>query len=380
MAHPATAEELKLSLDDAVRLGLENNLGLKQAEDDELSLQGQKNQAIQNFLPTITVSGDLGLHQQNLAAMGFGPNVLSQFAKLMTGNSSIAGFAFITRDDLTEGKVRYNQLLFSGPVIAAYKGARAAERAAYYGKTHARGEVVQQVATGVSARLGRRQRGGQRPCLGIPGPRSSGTGPGHHQAGTTSNLDELRARVQLQAQQQAVIVAENALQKDLILLKREIGVAPGQKIALTDPAPYSELALQSADEVRAVAYQNRQDYKKLQNQLIEMQAIHTAYRAQRLPSLSFSSFYAVSKVNGVASHGNFNAQGNLSVPLFREAGQRGQTDTALAQTERRPCPTRRSARPDRLSGPCGPAGCFRQLSTGRGSPLQCRSCHPRPGR
>jgi outer membrane protein TolC len=63
-----------------------------------------------------------------------------------------------------------------------------------------------------------------------------------HQAGTAANLDELRARVQLQTQQQALIEAENSLEKDLILLKREIGVDPGQKIVLTDPAPYSELA------------------------------------------------------------------------------------------------------------------------------------------
>jgi len=57
-----------------------------------------------------------------------------------------------------------------------------------------------------------------------------------HQAGTAANLDELRARVQLQSQQQAAS-PRNSLEKDLILLKREIGIDPGQKIALTDPLP-----------------------------------------------------------------------------------------------------------------------------------------------
>ena len=66
VAHPATDATLKLSLDDAVRLGLSSNLGLKQAENEEKSIQGQKNQAIQKFLPTITLSGDLGVHQQEL--------------------------------------------------------------------------------------------------------------------------------------------------------------------------------------------------------------------------------------------------------------------------------------------------------------------------
>jgi len=62
--------------------------------------------------------------------------------------------------------------------------------------------------------------------------------------------------VQLQAQQQALLYAQNAYEKDLILLKRETGIDPGQKIILTDPAPYSDLAEQTPEEVRAIAYKN----------------------------------------------------------------------------------------------------------------------------
>ena len=92
-----------------------------------------------------------------------------------------------------------------------------------------------------------------------------------HEAGTLANLDEVRAKVQLQAQQQTLILAQNALEKDLILLKREIGIAPGQKIALTDAAPYSDLAVQTPAEVLAIAYKNRQDYQNLQSQVVELQ-------------------------------------------------------------------------------------------------------------
>jgi len=52
--------------------------------------------------------------------------------------------------------------------------------------------------------------------------------------------------------------------------------------------------------VRAVAYKNRQDYQNLQNQAIEVKAIHSAYKSQRLPSLSFGGYYAVSQVGGTA--------------------------------------------------------------------------------
>ena len=36
-----------------------------------------------------------------------------------------AGLSFITRDELTEGQVHFNQTIFSGPVIAGYKAVHA---------------------------------------------------------------------------------------------------------------------------------------------------------------------------------------------------------------------------------------------------------------
>ena len=330
--HPATDDTLKLSLDGAIALGLKNNLGLKEAESGEKLLQGEKNVALQEFLPTIILSGATGVYQHNLAALGFGPGVLGEFAKLF-GGTLPANFSFVTRDDLTQGQVSFSETLFSGPVIAAYKGAGAAARAAHFAKMSARGEVVQQVATAYLHSIAAASEVDNAKALEGEDQLQLDHVHAAHEAGTAANLDELRARVQLQAQQQARILAENALEKDLILLKREIGVAPGQKIALTDPAPYSDLAAQTPEEVRAVAYKNRQDYQNLQNQAVEYKAIHAAYRSQRLPTLSFGGFYAVSDVSGAGTHGNFVAQGTLSVPLFREAKLRGDVEASQAQMD-----------------------------------------------
>jgi outer membrane protein TolC len=330
-AHPASDETLKLPLDEAVSLGLKNNLGLREAESGEKTLQGEKNEALQNFLPTITVGGDLGVHQQNLAALGFGPGVIKEFAGLFPGGKLPAGFSFITRDDLTEGQIHYSQMLFSGPVIAGWKAVGAGEKAAHFATMSARGQVVQQVAAAYLHCIAAASEVDNAKALESAGQLLLRNAHAAHEAGVVANLDELRARVQLQAQQQALIAAQNAQEKSFILLKREIGIDPGQKIALTDPAPYSDLAAQTPEEVRAVAYRNRQDYQDLQNQAIAYKAIHSAYRSQRLPSLSFGGFYDVSKVNGIGSHGNFVAQGSLSVPLFREAKLRGDAESAQAQ-------------------------------------------------
>jgi outer membrane protein TolC len=329
-ARPATDEALKLSLDEAIALGLRNNLGLKEAEEAEKSIQGQKNEALQEFLPTITLTGDRGVHQQNLAALGFGPSVIKMFAPLFPGGVIPPGLSFITRDDLTEGQLHFHQTLFSGPVIAAFKGAGAAQRAAHFAKMSARGEVVQQVASAYLRSIAAASEVDNAKSLESVAQVIVSQAHDAHLAGVVSNLDELRARVQLQAQQQALIAAQNLLEKSLILLKREIGLDPGQKIVLTDPAPYSELAAETPEELRAVAYKNRQDYRNLQNQAVEFKAVRTAYRSQRLPSLSFNSYYGVSQVGGAGAHGNFAAVGTLSVPLFREARLRGDEDTAQA--------------------------------------------------
>ncbi len=329
-AQPVSDETLKLSLDDAIALGLKNNLGLKEAENGEKALQGQKNEVLQYFLPTVTLTGDLGVHQQNLVALGFGPDTVKEFSKLITFPSN---FSFITRDDLTEGKIQFGQLLFSGPVISAFKAVGAAERAAHFSKMSARGEVVQQVASAYLHAIAAASEVDNARAQVATGELLVRHAHDAHVAGVVANLDELRARVQLQAEQQALIAAQNALEKDLILLKREIGIDPGQKIALTDPAPFSDLVSQTPAELRAIAYKNRQDYQTLQNQVVAVKAVHAAYRSQRLPSLSFGGYYGVSQVNGAGSHGNFAAQGSLSFPLFREAKLRGDSDAAQAQLD-----------------------------------------------
>jgi outer membrane protein TolC len=250
---------------------------------------------------------------------------------MFPGGKIPAGLSEITRDNLTDGQIHYSQMLFSGSVIAAFKAAGAAENAAHYARMSARGEVVQQVAAAYLHAIAASSEVDNVKALEAAAQVLFNHAHAAHEAGIVSNLDELRARVQLQAQQQALIAAENSLQKNLILLKREIGIDPGQKIALTDPAPFNELATQTPEEVRAVAYQNRQDYRALQNQAIEYKAIKTAYRSQRLPSLSFGGYYGVSNVAGVGAHGNFAAVGTLSMPLFREANLRGNVETAQAQ-------------------------------------------------
>ena len=107
----------------------------------------------------------------------------------------------------------------------------------------------------------------------------------------------------------------------------------GQDIELTDQAPYSELAADRPGRGAGGSLQDRQDYQNLQNQAVAYKAAHAVYRSERLPTLSFYSYYGTSTVNGAGTHGNFIAAGQVNFPIFREAKLRGDQDVAKAKME-----------------------------------------------
>jgi outer membrane protein TolC len=329
--HPATDQTLQLSLDDAVRRGLEYNLGLREAQAQEKDIRGERDGAFQDFLPTITLTGDTGFYQHNLVTFGFKPSLLDDFASFFPGGTVPANFSFITHDTLTEGMVHADWTLFSGTVIAGWRAAGAAERAAHYAVMSARGETVQQVATVYLRAIADSSQVDNAKANVAQAQVLLNNEHAAHVAGTVANLDELRARVEFESQQQSLIAAQNALDKDLILLKREIGLAPGQNIVLTDGSPYADLSEESLAELMATAYKDRQDYQNLLNQVQGFKAIHAAYRSRRWPTLSVNGYYGTQTVTTIGTHGVFMAMGTLSVPIFREAELRGGEDASEAQ-------------------------------------------------
>ena len=89
----------------------------------------------------------------------------------------------------------------------------------------------------------------------------------NHQAGTAPLLDELRARVDYQTQQQSLITAKNQYEKDKIALARAIGLPLEQKFELTDQAPYAPLDNLDPDAAVKEALGNRNDLKAMEEQV-----------------------------------------------------------------------------------------------------------------
>lgn len=332
-AVPAAPGVRQLSLDDAIRMGIENNLALTLARAEQKTANAQKLQLANILLPNLSLHGETGVHEYNLEAEGFHPSTVGLFAPLLPPGTSLSSFHLITRVDTTIGQINFSQALFNWSGYDVWRAAQAAQKAAFYNAQSSRGLVVLNVGnTYLQALAARAQADYARALLQTDGTILNQAHQ-EHLAGTVANLDELRARVQYQSQQQTVIAADDNFQKAKIALNREIGLAPEQQIQLTDSAPYAELQPMTIEAARAEAYANRQDFQMLRQELRAAEMERKATAHQRFPTLMFGGNYGVTGISGGVYHDTFAAVGTLSIPIFEEAKIRGDNDVAQAQLD-----------------------------------------------
>lgn len=329
----ATGEVLRLSLDEAIQRGIKSNLALTEARVQERQAQAQKLEALDPLLPAIFAQASTAAHQFNLAEFGFGPSTLASFSKLLPGLNP-ANVSLIVKVDVTQAEATYRETFFDLPAIERYRAARVSTKAAYYDTQSSRGLVVLNVGNTYLQALADGTQIDSATALLRADELLLQQTVAQHQAGTVANLDELRARVQFQMQQQKVIAAQNAFDKDQVLLKREIGIPVEQKIQLTDAAPYADLEAMSIEDAKRQAYSSRQDYLGMQQQILAADLQRKAAKYERLPTVSADGNYGVTGETHGLYHGTFLAEGTLSVPIFREARFRGDAQVAQAQLDR----------------------------------------------
>ena len=318
-----------LTLDEAIGMGIEHNLALIEARQQEQSAKAQSLESLQPLLPTVTAQADSAAHQINLAALGFSTSLLAKSAPLFP-DLNLASFQTVVKVNVTDAMVNYSQTLFSLSNIDRYRAAKENVVAAFYNKQSSRGLVVLTIGNAYLQALALGAQVDNAKALLQADQVLLNQAVAEHQAGTAANLDELRARVQFQTQQQAVISAEVNFKKAKIGLNREIGFPPQQEIQLTDTQPYADLATMNIDQAKEIAYRSRQDYQGLQAQVRAARLQKKAAKWERLPTLDFQGNYGVTGVTGGLYHGTFVAAGSLTLPLFEEARFRGDSGVAAA--------------------------------------------------
>ncbi len=323
-------QTLQLSLDDAIERGIRANLAITQTRVQQQQADAQKLKALDPLLPSLTGEASTGAHQFNLATFGFSPALVSKIAPLFPG-TNFSSFSTIVKVDTTSADAALNWTAFDLAALTRYRSAKESVKAAYYNMQSSRGLVVLTVGNQYLKTLADHSQIDSADALMRADEVLLKQAVAEHEAGTAARLDELRARVQYQTQQQKVIAVQNTYDKDLILLKREIGVPVEQTIQLTDTAPYAALEQMSIEDARRTAYQSRQDYQSMQRQLRAAQLSRSAARYERLPTVSAGGNYGVTGLTHGLYHGTFIAMGEVSLPLFKEAQFRGDADVAQAQ-------------------------------------------------
>jgi outer membrane protein TolC len=320
----ATPGALSLSLDDAIARGLKQNLQVLLANQTERAVRGQISTVFYALLPNMRATGYTEAQEIDLAALGFKPSSLAAFG-FAPGTIST-----IVKVDTTDAQLSADQVLFNLPDFYLYAAAKKATNVVNENTLNTRGAVVQAVGTQYLAALADEAQIADAQALLTADQEVLRQATLSHDAGVGTNLDVLRAQVQLRTEQQALVKAENTFAKDKIALNRLIGLPAEQELTLTDSVPYADLAEMSLDETKALAYQRRKDLLQLEAQLEVTERARKAVKYERMPSLAFNGYYGVLGQTHGSYHGVFTAQGVLKIPLFEEGRFRGESEVAAA--------------------------------------------------
>ena len=329
---------LSLSLDDAISIGLERNIRLQYDRANERQVKGDTLGVLDAIIPNLTLKGQSNAQEVNLAALGFKPSLLAGFAStgLLPPGTVIPT---IVKVQTTQASLNASQVLFNVPDYELLRGTKNETAVVNLTTLNDRGELVLAVGTAYLQVLADQANLENAVAQEHSAKVLFDQATAKHQAGVGTNLDALRGQVEYQQRQQNTVAAQSSLDKDKIQLTRILGIPAGQKLDLTDIAPFSQLADMDLDTAKATAYVHRKDLLSLEEQLQLTSRELKAVKYQRLPTIAFNGYYGVIGVTTGAYHGDFNAVGTLSVPIFREAAQRGEQEvvdsqlTALHQRE-----------------------------------------------
>jgi outer membrane protein TolC len=303
----ATGTTLALTLKDAFDRALKYNLGVIQSDQNTRAARADRLRYLSALLPTLYGQLTGSVEQINLQAQGL---------RLI----SVPGVPIPTLVGpfwVEDARGYLSQRVFNWSDIKNWKSASQSVTAAFYSYKSDRDLVVlvtataylQVIADAANVESNRAQvRTNQTIYEQNLDLNKNGVAPA---------IDVLRAKVQLQSQQQQLIAVENQLAIDKLTLARIVGLPNGQEFQATDAVPYSALTGITLDQALQQAYATRPDYLAAKAQVRAAQLALQAASAENYPWLGVNANYGdIGSPNFGRSHGTFAVAGTLTIPLF----------------------------------------------------------------
>ena len=310
---------LTLTLADAVRRGLEFNLGKTGADTASRIAQAQRIAARSALLPTISAglsenAAKLNLEAEGLTADTFGGGI--QLPK------TAGPFHYYD----VEGMLRQNVMDFTA--MHNYRSASHTAEAASLDARQAREEVVLAV-TGIYLQLMATTAliDAQRTEVQYA-EASYKQARAQTDAGNKAPIDANRSLVELQTEQQRLRSQLADQQKLKNALARLIGLPLGLEISIAEKLQALPADTASVEEAIRSSWDQRQDLKAATAQLQAAEEARKAAGAEHLPTATVSGSYGLQGINPNEGNGVFQASASLTIPIFN--GGRIRADTSQA--------------------------------------------------
>jgi outer membrane protein TolC len=315
---------IPLSLEDAVALGLKQNLGGALATDVITVARGQRWQALSELLPNVVTDTGFGVHQIALKA---------QIGLNFPGVPPIIGpFGYF------DSRAYFKQSVFDWESIDHLRSSAAQLRSAEFASKDARELVVLVIVSNYLLAIADQSEVESATSQRDTAKALFQQATDQKTAGLASAVDVLRSQVQLQSREQKLISAQNDLAKQKLALARAIGLPLGQQFEITTEVPYRELTPSTLDEAIQSAYKARPDFQSQINRVRSAELERKAASAERYPTVGAETDYGLSGVNPGASHGTVDAAVTLHIPIFQGGKVHSdvlRTDASLTEENQR---------------------------------------------
>jgi outer membrane protein TolC len=315
MSGQASGDTLPLTLLDALKRGLQYNLGVLVNREAVASSRTERRRSLSALLPNLSAGATLTSQQLDLVAFGFNvpgfPAVVGPF-----GYQNVRAYA--------------QQTVYDRASLKNLKSAAESEKAAELTADEARNLVVQAVSNAYLAVITDAARVDAIQAEINTAQALFDRATDQKKAGVIPGIDVLRAEVQLRTEQQRMVAQTNQVEKDKLILARAIGLPSGQAFSLFDRLPFAPLQT-SRDELLKQAYESRPDFRAVQATMRAAQFAIDAARSERYwPSVVVQADYGDIGKTLVESHGTYSVLAGVRVPIYTGGRSKADVDQAEA--------------------------------------------------
>jgi outer membrane protein TolC len=312
---PTAAASVPLTLGDAIRRGLQFNLGAVSASNSLRQARAERLAALSAMLPK--VNGSLGMSEEktDLQAEGQSSNMLPV---------TVGPFHYYD----ARGTVSENA--FDLTALHNYRSQTEQQHASELSDRDAR-ELVILAVSGEYLNVLASQTLVQSQTAQVQYAQSSyDQAAAQHTAGTKALIDVQRSRVQLTTEQQRLRSNQADLEKKKLSLARMLGIPLGTQLTLAEALTPNPQAFDPLSTLIARGIEQRHDLKSMEASVRAAEQALKAARAERLPTAGVSGFYGAQGITP-ASGGNgvFSVTASINIPLWQ--GRRTEADIREAQ-------------------------------------------------